>query len=137
MPDPIAERPSDMKRRAWKLLLDASACASSIGYAHHEEIEGLRQEAKRLLDERARVQKHVTRAVHHPATHHSAEASGAQPGEPLEHFPRALRMTLLCLGVEMFQADHIVGRAEGAKSKAPGPYLGGKKVYCKKGEGKW
>ena len=100
MPDPISERPRDMRRRARQLLLDASACASSIGYAHHEEIEGLRQEAKRLLDERARVQKHVTRAVHHPATHHSAEASGAQPGEPLEQFPRALRRTLLELRVE-------------------------------------
>ena len=137
MPDPISERPRDMRRRARQLLLDASACASSIGYAHHEEIEGLRQEAKRLLDERARVQKHVTRAVHHPATHHSAEASGAQPGEPLEQFPRALRRTLLCLGVEQSQADHIIGRAEGAKSKAAGPKGGGKKGGGKKREGKW
>ena len=126
-----------MKRRAWKLLLEASACASTLGYAHHEEIEGLRQEAKRLLDERARVQKHVTRAVHHPATHHSAEASGAQPGEPPEHFPRALRRTLLCLGVEMSQADHIIGRAEGAKSKAAGPKGGGKKGGRKNLEGWW
>ena len=137
MPDPISERPSTMKRRARQLLLDAYAIASNLGKAQREEKERLIQEAKRLLDERARVQKDLARAVTHPATHHTAAASGAQPGEPRAQFPRALRRTLLCLGVEQSKADDIIGRAEGAKSKAAGPKGGGKKGGGKKREGKW
>ena len=84
MPDPTSERPSAMKRRARKLLLDASAYASTLGDAQREEKERLLQEAQRLMDERDRMQKDLLRAVTHPATHHTPAASGAQEGETIE-----------------------------------------------------
>ena len=47
MPDPTSERPSDMKRRAWKLLQEASAYASTLGgNAQREEKESLLKEAR-------------------------------------------------------------------------------------------
>ena len=36
MPDPTSERPSDMKRRARKLLREASTYASTLGDAQRE-----------------------------------------------------------------------------------------------------
>ena len=103
MPDPIAERPSFLKRRAWRLN------ASTLGGDQPpEEKERLLQEAKQLLNERLRMQKDLDRAVNHPATHHTATASGAQEGEPPCLFPRALRRTLLDLGLSVRDADHFV-----------------------------
>ena len=116
MLDPTSARPSAMKRRARKLLLDASAYASTLGDAQREEKERLPQKAQRLLDERKRLQKDLARAVTHPATHHTAAASGAQEGEPLEAFPRAVRRTLLELGVEQTLADQLI-RVEGEKGQ--------------------
>ena len=100
MPDPVAERPSALKRRARQLLHEAArlAYASTLGGAEREEKERLLEEAQRLLHEREQKQKDMARAVSHPATRHTAAASGAQPGEPLEAFPRAVRRTLLVLG---------------------------------------
>ena len=78
MPDPTSERPSAMKRRARRLLREASAYASTLGGdAVREEKKRLLQEAQRLLDERERMQKDLARAVTHPATHHTAAASGS------------------------------------------------------------
>ena len=73
MPDPKAERPSFLRRRAWLLL----AKASKLGGDQREEKKRLLQEAQRLLDERERMQKDLARAVTHPATHHTAAASGS------------------------------------------------------------
>ena len=71
-----------MRRRAWLLLCKASAYASTLGGdAQREEKKRLLQEAQRLLDERLRMHKDLARAVTHPATHHTAAASGAQEGE--------------------------------------------------------
>ena len=146
MPDPISERPSEMKRQARRLLHKASACASTLGGdAARQEKQRLLQEAQRLLEERERLQKDLTRAVTHPATHHTAAASGAQEGEPHEAFPRALRRTLLELGVEQTLADQLI-RVEGEKgqkrqkgegTKGGGKKGGGKKGGGKKGKGKW
>ena len=109
MLDPTSERPSAMKRRARRLLREASAYASTLGGdAQREEKERLLQEAQRRMDERDRRQKDLGRAVTHPATHHTAAASGAQEGEPPEAFPRALRRTLLDLGVQRDLADKLV-----------------------------
>ena len=124
MPDPTSERPSAMRRRARRLLRDASAYASTLGDAQREEKERLLQAAQRLLDEREGTQKDLARAVTHPATHHTAAASGALEGEPLQQFPRALRRTLLELGVSQDTADQLVdtgkGKGEGTKGGTKG-----------------
>ena len=89
----------------------------------------------------------LERAVSHLATHHTAAASGAQEGEPLEAFPRALRRTLLELGVEQTLADQLI-RVEGekgqkgqqgvgTKGEGTGNKGGGKRGGGKKGKGKW
>ena len=151
MPDPISERPSAMRRRARRLLREASAYASTLGGdAQREEKERLLQEAQRLLDERERMQKDLARAVTHPATHHTAAASGAQEGEPMEHFPRAVRRTLLELGVQQTLADQLTRveggkgqmgqkgqKGEGTKGEGTGNKGGGKRGGGKKGKGKW
>ena len=80
------------------------------------------------------------------ATHHTAAASGAQEGEPRESFPRALRRTLLELGLEETKADQLI-RVEGEKGQKGQKVVrtkgkgtgkgGGKKGGGKKGNGKW
>ena len=147
MPDPTSERPSAMKRRARRLLREASAYASTLGDAQREEKERLLREAERLLDERKRLQRDLARAVTHPATHHTAAASGAQEGEPLAAFPRAVRRTLLELGVEQTLADQLIRvegekgqkgqKGEGTKGEGTGNKGGGKRGGGKKGKGKW
>ena len=66
----------------------------------------------------------LERAVSRPATHHTAAAWGARPGEPLNLFPRALRRTLLELGVSQDMADQLVdtgkGKDEGTKGGTKG-----------------
>ena len=149
MPDPPSERPSVMRRQARLLLRKASAYASTLGGdAQRAEKERLLKEAQRLLDERARIQKDLVRAVTHPATHHTESASGAEKGEPREFFPRAVRRTLLSLGVEQIRADQLIGADEqGTTSKAMGMGTtskamgmgnkGGGKGGGKNGKGKW
>ena len=93
------------------------------------------------------MQKDLARAVTHPATHHTAAASGAQEGEPLEAFPRAVRRTLLELGVEQTLADQLIRvegekgqkgqKGEGTKGEGTGNKGGGKRGGGKKGKGKW
>ena len=64
MPSPTPERPSAMKRRARRLLHEASTYASTLGGdAQREEKERLLQEAQRLLDERQRIQKDLAGAA--------------------------------------------------------------------------
>ena len=140
MPDPTSERPSDMRRRARRLLWEASSYASTLGDKQREEKESLLQEARRLLVERQRLQKDLARAVTHPATHHTPAASGAGEDEPAEQFPRAIRRTLLVLGVDQTLADQLI-RVEGEKGqkgqKGTGNQGVGKKAWGKNGKGKW
>ena len=77
MPDPTSQRPSYMRLQARKLLWEADAYASTLGEKQREERELLLQKARRLLAERERLQKDLARAVTHPATHHTAAASGS------------------------------------------------------------
>ena len=137
MPDPTSERPCDMRRRARNLLWEAPAYASTLG---DKEKERLLQKARRLLVERQRLQKDLARAVTHPATHHTPAASGAGEGEPADQFPRAIRRTLLELGVDQTLADQLI-RVEGEKGqkgqKGTGNKGGGKKGGGKNGKGKW
>ena len=130
-----------MRRRARRLLCEAWACASTLGGdAQREEKERLLQEAQRLMDERDRMQKDLLRAITHPATHHTPAASGAGEGEPAEQFPRAIRRTLLVLGVDQTLADQLI-RVEGEKGqkgqKGTGNKGGGKNGGGKNGKRQW
>ena len=59
-----SERPSDMRRRARRLLHEASTYASTLGGdTQREEKDRLLQEAQRLLDERQRIQKDLAGAA--------------------------------------------------------------------------
>ena len=82
------------------------------------------REAHQLLQKGEALLKDPQRAVHHPATQHTAQQWGAERGAPLEHFPRALRRTLLDLGLQDMDADHFVRvekkeEEEDKKPKAP------------------
>jgi len=95
----------------------------------------LRGEADRLLQERAQKQADLERAATRPATLHTVTAWGAGPGEPLFQFPRALRRTLLELGVSQDLADQLVD-TEGQGNKGGGKgKKGGRKG--EKGKGQW
>ena len=137
MPDPVPERPSNMKKRARMLLSKAAhlANASTIGVFERTEIERLHGKANRLLQEKRQKQEDLERAVSHPATHHTVTAWGALPGEPLTEFPRALRRTLLELGVSRYLANMLVDTGEGEGQKGEGK-KGGRKGGGKKGKGK-
>ena len=115
MPDLVRDRPSYMKSRARLLLRQAAhlADASTLGEGQRAEITRMRSEATRLLQERTQKLMDLERAVSHPATRHTAAAWGARPGEPLPRFARALRRTLLDLGVSLDLADHLVDPGEG------------------------
>ena len=137
MPDPEWQRPSFLKRQA-RLLLRQAACladASTLGADERAEIARLRGEADRLLQERTQKLIDLERAVSRPATRHTAAAWGARPGEPLPEFPRALRRTLLELGVSQDLADQLVD-TEGQGNKGGGKgKKGGRKG--EKGKGQW
>ena len=113
MPDPVCERPSYMKRRARQLLFEAARLAdtSTLGEDQRAEIERMRSEATMLRQKRMEKLTDMERAVTRPATRHTAAAWGAQPGEPLPLFARALRRSLLDMGVEDL-ADSLVDPGE-------------------------
>ena len=110
MPDPDCERPSYMKKRARQLLFKAArlADASTLGESQRAEIQRMRREAKMLQQQRMEKLTDTGRARTHPATRHTAAAWGAQPGEPLPLFARALRRSLLDMGVDQELADRLV-----------------------------
>ena len=58
------------------LLAGRVGCGRAT-FAAHARSKRLLQEAQRLQDERERMQKDLARAVTHPATHHTAAASGS------------------------------------------------------------
>ncbi|CAK0809359.1 unnamed protein product [Prorocentrum cordatum] len=124
-PDPARERPSFLKREAARLLIAASASTPG-GRAEDDRLEAerLRNEAGELTRRRLALQADSARAVRRPATGYTAEASGAEQGEPIAHFPRALLHALLALGVEHDLAANLVD---------PGRGKGGGKGYRGKG----
>ena len=73
MPDPTSERPSAMKRRARRLLREASAYASTLGDAQREEKKRLR---------RADVARRARAEAEGLGQGCLAATSGAQPGFP-------------------------------------------------------
>ena len=108
-PDPVQERPSWMRRQARRLLRQAAAARRA---GQSAEMERLRGEAYRLLQERTQKLTDMERAATHPATHHTEAAWGAGEDEPNPEFPRALRRTLLDLGVQRDLADRLVDTGE-------------------------
>ena len=142
LPDPVWERPRFMKMKARQLLHQAArlaADASTLGaVCRRSEIESLRDDAHRLLDLRTQKLNDLVRAGSHPATQHTAAAWGAQPGEPLPLFLRALRRTLLALRVRVDVVDQLIdtgGQGEGKKGEGS---KGGRKGEKggRKGKGK-
>ena len=104
------KRSKDLHERIKQDLLAAWAIAKTLGDAQREDLkERIMQEVGRLLDERKRVQKAI---------------------EKVERRPGLFRP-------EPTLADQIIGRDEGAKSKAAGHKGGRKKGGGKKGKGKW
>ena len=139
LPDPVWERPRFMKMKARQLLHQAArlaADASTLGaVCRRSEIESLRDDAHRLLDLRTQKLNDLVRAGSHPATHHTRAAWGAQPGEPLPLFLRALRRTLLALRVREEVVHKLIdtgGQGEGEKGGRKGKGKGG----GRKGKGK-
>ena len=137
-----------MKQRARLLLRQAArlarlADASTLGDGQRAEIARLRDEADRLLQERTQKLMDLERAGSHPPTRHTAAAWGARPGEPLPEFPRALRRTLLELGVSLDLADQLVDTGEGPSGGQKGKgNKGGRKGEKggrkgEKGKGEW
>ena len=122
-----------MKRRANQLLYKAARIARSadtLGVEERNEIIALHNEIARLNRERTDILSNMERAVTHPATEHTREAWGAQDGEPLEQFARAMRRALLELSVEVEMANHLVNTAsqpEGKILKGKGDRAKGKK----------
>ena len=116
---------------AWTLKSPAdvdigNADASSLGEddnATLQKIRSMHAEASQLHD--LRMAKLYDRQWYqtHPPTHHAAEASGAKLNEPEQHFPKALRRTLMALGVPEGEADALIGpqdEGEGATGRRGG-----------------
>ena len=117
MPDPPAERPSTYRNRARLLLRDAAALSRASTPGEDDaaaQMACLRSEAEGLLERMRAMQANIERAASHPATHHTRAAWGAAPGEPEHEFPRALRRTLLELGVPVETADKLIDTAGSA-----------------------
>ena len=126
-----------MKQRARRLLRQAArlADASTLGDGQRAEIARMRDEAHWLLQERMQKQMDLARAVSRPATLRTAAAWGARPGEPLHEFARALRRTLLELGVSQNMADMLVDTGEGPGEGQKGEgKKGGRKGGGEKGK---
>ena len=77
-------------------------------------IRKMRAEAEMLEHMRMEKLRDIQYYQNHPPTHHAPEAWGADPGEPRHQFPRALRRTLLAMGVDEADADALIDTGEGA-----------------------
>ena len=116
--EPFGERPRFMKSRVRQLKHQAAQLAKLAGAStpgdgdQSAEIARLLGEAAWWEELRMRTMEDLDRAATHPATHHTAAASGAQPDEPRrvapDQFTRALRRTLLQLNVPSALADRLV-----------------------------
>ena len=110
MPEPVAERPRYMKRRAKQMLRTAARLsnASPLGEGVREEIERLCSDANLMFEQMRAKQEDFERAATRPATLHTQAAWGARADEPLKLYPRALYKMLLRMGVEMYDAARLV-----------------------------
>ena len=130
-----------MKQRAKRHLHEAACIASRCHSRDLPEIQRLTDMADALQERCKERQSDMERAAWRPANRHTAAASGAGPGETIHAFPRALRRTLLELGMDAKDVDRmLVGRTldTGARTRATkGKGEGGKgKGKGRKGKGK-
>ena len=126
MPEPMRERPSYKKRQAQWLLHQAAGIAVASTHdddgRRHQEVERPKAEAVLLLAQRINQMQDLERAAWRPPTQHTQSAWGASQGEPLPLFARAMRRTMLELGVSRELADQMVdpGAPEQGKGKGKG-----------------
>jgi len=117
-PEPDHERPRTMRKRARMLMHQAARLGYDAGDVPREEtiveMKRLQDEAIALNHQIELIQAKWERAASRPATWRTAAASGAQEGEPMQHFPRALRRMLVGLGVPPQWADRLVDTQSGA-----------------------
>ena len=116
VPEASADRPSALKQRARVLLREAASLADACP----RQFAWKKRRADVLLGQRWEKLRDLDRAVSHSATLHTAAAWGERPGEPLPEFPRALRRTLLELGIEKGLADQIIDTRAGEKGGEKG-----------------
>ena len=90
------------------------------------EVERLKTEAMQLLDERLTQLHDLDRAAWRPPTRFTESAWGAAPGEPLPLFARAIRRTMLELGVPRELADRMIDPGEPEQGKGKGKGVKGK-----------
>ena len=129
MPEPMRERPSYKKRRAQWLLHQAAGIAVASTHDDDDrrrEVERLKTEAALLLAERMSQLQDLDRAAWRPPTRFTQSAWGAAPGEPLPLFARAIRRTMLELGVARELADRMVDPGEPEEGKGKGKGVKGK-----------
>ena len=129
MPEPMRQRPSYKKRRAQLLLHQAAGIAVASTHDDDDrrrEVERLKAEAAMLLEERMRQLQDLDRAAWRPPTRYTQSAWGAAPGEPLHLFARAVRRTMLELGVPRELADRMVDPGEPEQGKGQGKGVKGK-----------
>ncbi len=111
MPEPIHERPRFRKLQARSMLHKAARLSKStvpLTESVRKSIVDLLDAARNMRQQASDQQADLGRAARRPATHHTRPASGAEPGEPVHRFPRALRKTLLELGVPVETADKMI-----------------------------
>ena len=129
MPEPMRQRPSYKKRRAQFMLHQAAQIAVASTHddpGRRREVERLRSEAALLLEERTKQLQDLDRAAWRPPTRWTQSAWGAAPGEPLPLFARAIRRTMLELGVPRDLADRMVDPGEPEQGKGKGKGVKGK-----------
>jgi hypothetical protein len=112
MPEPVAERPRYLKKRAKQMLRMAArlynASRHSRGEGVREEIERLRRKANLMFEQMQAKQEDFERAATRPATLYTQAAWGARADEPLEMYPRALYKMMLCMEVQRYDAARLV-----------------------------
>ena len=130
MPEPMKERPSYKRRLAQKLLRQAADLAVASTHddddQRRQQVGLLRSEAAVVIAERNKQLSDLDRAAWRPPTRHTQSAWGAAPGEPLPLFPRAIRRTMLELGVVPELADRMVDPGEPEQGKGKGKGVKGK-----------
>ena len=129
MPEPMRQRPGYKKRQAQWLLHQAAGIAVASTHDDDDrrrEVERLKAEAEMLLEERRSQLQDLDRAAWRPPTRWTQSAWGAAPGEPLPLFARAIRRTMLELGVARELADRMVDPGEPEQGKGKGKGVKGK-----------
>ena len=132
MPEPMRQRPSYKKRRAQWLLHQAAGIAVASTHddddRRRQQVGRLQSEAAVVIAERNKQLSDLDRAAWRPPTQYTQSAFGAAPGEPLPLFARAIRRTMLELGVARELADRMVDPGEPEEGKGKGVKgKGGKK----------